>query len=245
MFSNQQSSNPILNAKVFRESSAGSTAMSINGVMNKSLIFLGITVLSAAFAWTNLQPGLMTTIVPVILALIVYFVTASSPHLASVTGPIYCVLEGVFLGVLSSAIETRFPGIVVNSVVLTFGVTFFMLMSYKNGYIRATPMLAKIVGAGFFAILLLSLTSIILSLFGSSLLMPLHEGGMIGIGYSLLIVGLTAFSLILDFDQIESSVNSGAPQNLEWWSAFGLMVTLIFLYYNILILLMKLQSSDD
>jgi len=245
MFSNQQSSNPVLNAKIFRESNTGSTVMSVNGVMNRSLIFLGITFLSAAYAWTNLAPGLMTTVVPVIAALIVYFITASSPHLASITGPIYCVLEGIFLGVVSSFFEMQFPGIVVNSIVLTFGVTFFMLMSYKNGYIKATPMLAKIVGAGFFAIILLSIASLILPMLGFGLLTPLHQGGVIGIGYSLFIVGLTAFSLILDFDQIESSVNSGAPKNLEWWCAFGLMITLIYLYLNILILLMKIYSSDD
>jgi uncharacterized YccA/Bax inhibitor family protein len=245
MFANQQSSNPVFKSAIFRESAAASDVMTMNGVVNKSLIFLMITIASATFAWNALPANFMTVSVPGIAGFIIAMIAFSSPQLASSLGAVYCVLQGIVLGVMSAIFEAMFPGIVINSIVLTFGVLFFMLMSYKNGYIRATPLLTKIVVGGLSAFIILSLVSLVASLFGSNFFTPLHTGTPIGIGFSVLLVALAAFCLVLDFDQIENSIKMGAPKSVEWVSAFGLMVTLIFLYWQIITLLMKLQSSDD
>lgn len=237
-----------MNSQAFQQVGTGAATMTLQGVINKTLILLGVLVASAGLAWGNLatlQEHLMALSIGAFIGgMVLAFITYSKPEIASFTAPLYCILKGILLGVVSAFAEAMFPGIVINAIILTFGILFFMLMAYKNGYIRATPKLQKILMFGLGAYFFLIIANLIMGLFGSGI-PSIFGSGPIGIGFSVLIVAMAGFFLILDFDQIEQSIRAGAPKQLEWLSAFGLMVTLIWLYLEVLKLLMKLQSSDD
>ncbi len=171
----------------------------------------------------------------------VALVTAFKREWAPVTTPIYALLEGLFLGGLSLLYEQQFPGIVMNAVGLTFGTLAALLLAYRSGLIKATENFKLGIFAATGGIALLYLVSMGLGFFGIRI--PLiHGSGVIGIGFSLFVVGIAALNLVLDFDFIERGAESGAPKYMEWYGAFGLLVTLIWLYIEILRLLAKLQS---
>ena len=162
------------------------------------------------------------------------------------TAPIYAALEGVFLGALSQIIEMRFhvryPGIALQAVGLTAGVTFVMLFIYATGLIRVTDKLRSGIVMATGALCLFYLITMVMSFFGAQ--MPLvWSASPMGIGFSLLVVGLAAFNLLLDFDFIEKAAEYGAPKYMEWYGAFGLMVTLVWLYLEVLRLLRKLADQ--
>jgi uncharacterized YccA/Bax inhibitor family protein len=160
---------------------------------------------------------------------------------AIVTAPLYAVLEGLVLGGLSATFEARFPGIVIQAVGLTFGTLFALLLAYKSGVIKATENFKLGVVAATGGIALVYLAGFVLGFFGVSI--PyIHGSGTIGILFSLVVVVIAALNLVLDFDFIESGAASGAPKYMEWYAAFGLLVTLIWLYLEILRLLAKLRS---
>ena len=174
---------------------------------------------------------------------IVGLVTVCKKSWAVVTAPIYAVLEGLALGGLSALLEARFPGIVIQAVGLTSGTLFGLLVLYKSGIIKATANFERGIVAATGAIALVYIATLLLSLFGASV--PyIHEGGFIGIGFSLFVVAIVALNLVLDFDFIEKGASSGAPKYMEWYAAFGLMVTLIWLYIEILDLLADMQDDD-
>jgi uncharacterized YccA/Bax inhibitor family protein len=157
------------------------------------------------------------------------------------TAPIYALLEGLFLGGISAIFEAQYPGIVIQAVSLTFGTLFCLLLAYRSGIIKVTENFKLGVAAATGGIALIYLATLVLGLFGVR--MPfIHESGLIGIGFSLFVVVIAALNLVLDFDFIESGAKSGAPKYMEWYAAFGLMVTLIWLYIEILRLLAKLRS---
>jgi uncharacterized YccA/Bax inhibitor family protein len=176
----------------------------------------------------------------IVLALVTY----SKPQWAHITAPLYCAAKGIVLGSFSMIAEARYPGIAVNAMVLTFGILGTMLTAYKTGFVRATPKLQQMVSYGLMAYFGLFLFSMIASLFGANIA-PLFHQGPIAIGISLLVVALGAFCLVMDFDEIEQGARQGLPKEYEWLGAFGLMVTLIWLYMEVLRLLMILNSSDD
>ncbi|HEX9723391.1 MAG TPA: Bax inhibitor-1/YccA family protein, partial [Vicinamibacteria bacterium] len=158
-----------------------------------------------------------------------------------VTVPIYALLEGLFLGAISSMFEQMYPGIVIQAVGLTFGTLFALLFAYKSGLIKATENFKLGVVAATGAVALIYMASIVLSFFGTSI--PyIHESGTIGILFSLAVVVIAALNLVLDFDFIETGAERGAPKYMEWYGAFGLLVTLIWLYLEMLRLLSKLNS---
>jgi uncharacterized YccA/Bax inhibitor family protein len=160
-----------------------------------------------------------------------------------VTAPVYAVLEGLFLGGISAFYEAQFQGIVIQAVGLTFGTLAALLLAYKSGMIRATENFKLGVAAATGGIMLVYLVSLGMSFFGMR--MPyLHESGPLGIGISVFIVVIAALNLVLDFDFIEQGAAQGAPKYMEWYAAFGLLVTLIWLYLEILRLLSKLRSRD-
>jgi len=162
---------------------------------------------------------------------------------APVTAPMYALTEGFFLGAISAIFEHRFPGIVMQAVMLTFGTLFALLFAYRSGLIKATENFKLGVVAATGGIALVYLASIVLSFF--DIRVPfIHESGVIGIGFSLFVVVIAALNLVLDFDFIESGVEQKAPKYMEWYGAFGLMVTLVWLYVEFLRLLSKLQSRN-
>jgi uncharacterized YccA/Bax inhibitor family protein len=160
---------------------------------------------------------------------------------APVTAPLYALVEGFFLGSISAVYELRFDGIVFQAVLLTFGTLFALLMAYRSGLIKATENFKLGVVAATGGIALVYLASIVLGFFGINI--PLiHESGIVGIGFSLFVIVIAALNLVLDFDFIENGVEQGAPKYMEWYGAFGLMVTLVWLYIEFLRLLSKLNS---
>lgn len=256
-----RSANPALGDKVFTPaySATGTDVMTLQGTVNKTIIGILLTVAAAYWSWNNpaimAKPMMMigAAIGGFIIAMIITFKKTTAPVLT----PVYAIVEGFFLGAISLfyAISTSADpaavmageaapntSLVFNAVSLTFGTLFCLLMAYKSGLIKATENFKLGVVAATGAIFVVYLISMVMSFFGAS--MPyLHDSGPIGIGISLVIVVVAALNLVLDFDFIENAADSGsAPKYMEWYGAFGLLVTLIWLYLEMLRLLSKIQS---
>lgn len=243
-----RSGNPALNAhsfETFRIEEADAR-MSIEGTTMKTGILLFLAIVGAAISWTQVAAGgapMPWMAGGAIGGLLFAVVTVFKPTWAPVTAPIYALLEGLFLGAVSLVFEAQFPGIATQAVMLTFGTLLCMLLAYGTGLIRATEKFKIGIVAATGGIMLVYIVSLVLSFFNVSI--PLiHSSGWIGIGFSLFVVVIAALNLVLDFDFIETGVERGAPKYMEWYGAFGLMVTLVWLYLEILRLLAKLQSRD-
>ena len=244
-------SNPTLTPSSF--SNAGPVtaegAMTINGAVTKTAILTCLVVASATWVWSSISSGnpseLVTIaasggwIVGLIAGLIVSFVPRSAPWLS----PLYAVGQGCFLGMISNMYEKQFHGIVLTSVLLTCGVLFAMLAAYTTGLLRPTAKFQAMVIAATGGICIVYVLSMVLGIFGIHI-PGIFGNGMVGIGFSLLVVGIAALNFIIDFGIIEEGAAHGAPKYMEWYSAFGLLVTLIWLYLEILRLLSKLRSRD-
>ena len=243
-----RTANPALNDKTFQNISTATAAdaMTINGTVNKTGIMLLLLIASAAYTWSQFIEGnvdslSMWMIVGIIGGLVVAFVTVFKKTWAPVTAPLYAVFEGFALGGISAILESSYPGIVIQAVALTFGTAGCLLLAYKSGVIKATENFKLGVFAATGGIALIYFVGWIMSFFGSGI--PyIHENGLIGIGFSLVVVVIAALNLVLDFDFIEKGAEHGAPKFMEWYAAFGLLVTLIWLYFEILRLLSKLNS---
>ena len=254
-----RSGNPALKDNTFLDLGSGTLvtgdagAMSLNGTVNKTALLLVITLVGAMFSWsqaaTALAAGDTGMLMPYalggaiggfIVALVTIFKKAWSP----VTAPLYAGLEGLFLGAVSAIFEMRYPGIVMQAVGLTFGTLAALLMAYRSGLIKATENFKLGVVAATGGIALLYLVNIGMRLFGFEGMGFIHEGSTIGILFSVGVVIVAALNLVLDFDFIENGVEQQAPKYMEWYAAFGLLVTLVWLYLEILRLLGKLQSRD-
>lgn len=247
-----KSGNPVISQKAFDKArvQSGSDVMTIRGTMNKFGFMFLMVLAAASFTWSlfyqnvNVMPWAFgAAIGGFVLALVMTFKPAWSPYLA--LG--YALLEGLFLGAVSALFNAAFaesyPGIVMQSVLLTLGTCGAMYAFYHFGIIRATNTFKKVVITATAGIALFYLISMVLRLFGVQ--MPyLHDNGLIGIGISVFIVAIAALNLILDFDRIEQGAACGAPKYFEWYSAFGLLVTIVWLYLEILRLLSKLASRD-
>jgi len=234
--------NPALKESTFRgvPRAVGEEAMTLQGTVNKTGISLLILLAAAAFVWNsaNPQPFILIGLVGgLVTALVTVFKNTAAP----VTTPLYAAFEGLLLGGVSLMFETRYPGIVINAVALTFGTLAVLLIAYSSGLIRPSENFKLGIFAATGAVGLLYLVSIVMGFFGKSI--PyIHESGPIGIAFSLFVVGLAALNLVLDFDFIERGAAMGAPKYMEWLGAFGLLVTLVWLYLEILRLLAKLQD---
>ena len=248
-----RSSNPALNDRVFRQLSqtrTQSTAMTIGGVANKTLLLIVLASLPAFWMWgkwSGVHPAeAVAAVQPFMLGgmlggFALALVTIFKREWAMVTAPLYALVEGFFLGAISITFDARFPGIVLPAVSLTFGVTFVMLGLYRSRAIRVTNKLRMGVFAATGAIALMYILSMVLSFFGIQV--PLiHSGGPLGIAFSLFVVGVAAFNLLMDFDAIERGAADGIPQVYEWFFAFGIIVTLVWMYLEMLRLLSKLRN---
>ncbi|MFC1588520.1 Bax inhibitor-1/YccA family protein [Planctomycetota bacterium] len=245
-----QSSNPALNVKIFDKERAFQSAdrMTMEGTVMKSGFLLVIVVLGAAWIWYKTGSGQITgaAVQPwlygsLAVGFLLAIVTIFKPSIACYTAPLYALAEGVLLGLLSYIMEMFFPGIVMQAVGLTFAIFLCMLAAYGFQVLRATERFKKGVVSATAAIFLVYLVSFILRFFGMQV--PyIHSGGIIGIGFSLFVVGIAALNLILDFDFIEQGAQKGAPKYMEWFGAFSLLVTLVWLYIEILHLLAKMRD---
>jgi uncharacterized YccA/Bax inhibitor family protein len=238
-----RTSNPALNERAFRTQPAVGEAMTVQGTVNKTGVLLLCVVVTAAWTWGMAHSETPDAVLPWMLGglvggLLTAFVTIFKKEWSALTSPIYALLEGLVLGGISALFERSYPGIAVQAVGLTFGVLFVMLIAYKTGIIRATEKFKIGVIAATGGIALLYLVEIVLSFFHVQVPM-INQSGPIGIAFSAFVVIIAALNLVLDFDIIETGARLGAPKYMEWYGAFGLMVTLIWLYLEILRLLAK------
>lgn len=242
-----RSGNPTLSDKVFeKHQSYNEERMTIGGTVNKSFMTLALLLAGASVSWSMyfqgydvLKYALGGAVLAFVLALVVSFKPTSAPYLV----PVYAVLEGVFLGSLSATYESAFNGITLQAALITISIFLGLLLAYKSGMIKATENFKLGVFAATAGIALVYLFSFILGFFGITV--PyLHSNDLIGIGISVFIVIIAALNLVLDFDFIENGAQQGAPKYMEWYGAFGLTVTLVWLYLEVLRLLAKLASRD-
>jgi len=239
-----KSGNPALNKKTFenlRTSSDG--VMTLDGAVNKTAISMGILLLAAYYTYSNaiMDYILIGFIGGFILAIVTIFKKEWSPT----TVPIYAVLEGLALGGISKMYADAFePGIVPQAIMLTLGILFALLFAYKSKIIQATENFKLGVFAATAGIGIVYLVSFLMSLFGGVGLpvMDPTNASMLSIGFSLFVVVIASLNLVMDFDFIEQGAANGAPKYMEWYGAFGLLVTLIWLYLEILRLLAKISS---
>jgi len=248
-----RTANPALSAKSFGGFvgvRSDAPAMTIQGAVNRTAILLAVVMVAALWPWrlffrtgdpTQLFPYLaIGSIAGFVLALVTIFKKDWSP----VTAPIYAGCEGLVLGSLSALFEARYPGIAFQATALTLGVLAVLLIAYKTGAIKATEKFRMGVFAATGAVCVVYMLSFVLRMFGVE--MPfLHSTGTVGIGISLVIVVIAALNLVLDFDFIEQGAARGAPRFMEWYAAFGLLLTLVWLYLEILRLLARLASRRD
>jgi uncharacterized YccA/Bax inhibitor family protein len=162
---------------------------------------------------------------------------------APFTAPVYAILQGLFIGGFSLIMEQRFPGLVLQAVMLTFGVMFALLAAYQSRIIRPSQTFKSVIVGATFGIMVVYLVSMVLQLFFHTGISMINDSGPIGILFSLVVVGIAALNLVLDFDFIENGVASGAPKWMEWYAAFGLTVTLVWLYIEVLRLLAKMRRN--
>lgn len=249
-----RSSNPVLSEKIFRKSGVAadsSQVMTVNGTVNKIFIMLLLVVLGAGYTWKFMQAGNVSTMttylwVGAIGGFITALVTVFKPHWSPVSAPIYAVLEGLFLGGISAFFnaQPQFHNIVLNAVALTFGTLFALLFVYRTGIIKVTNKFRLGVVAATGGIAVAYFLSIILGFFGINIGFLSFGGGTFGIIVSLVVIVVAALNLILDFDFIENAARAQAPKYMEWYGAFGLIVTLVWLYIEFLRLLARFSSRS-
>ena len=250
-----RSGNPVLNDKTFTRhiDLTGDDRMTLMGTVHKTAALLILLVLAASYTWSLVMgvnaegqlvaaPGIFGYMIGgAIGGLIFALITCFKPTWAPITAPLYAAAQGLFIGAISAFAESRFPGIVLQAVGLTFGTLFALLGAYRSGLIKATENFKLGVCAATGGIMLIYLATFILGIFGVHIPF-IHGSGLFGIGFSAFVVVIAALNLVLDFDFIENGADHGAPKYMEWVGAFGLMVTLVWLYIEILHLLMKLRS---
>ena len=247
-----KSSNPTLSEKIFNRSIETSSegVMTVRGVMNKFGFILLMMMAAAAYTWHAFEQGQNVNgylwggaIGGLIVAVIMSFKPTTSPYLA----PLYGLLEGLFVGALSVTINFAFrasyPGIVLQAVVLTFGAAIAMFLLYNFRVIKVTERFRSVVFTATAGIAIFYLIAMVLGMFGINIGF-LHEGSLLGIGFSLVVIVIAALNLIMDFDMIERGAEMGAPKHMEWFCAFGLLVTIVWLYIEMLRLLSKIGGRN-
>ena len=246
-----RTANPALSAKTFQNLDRTNSTMTIHGTVNKCFVLIALVFGAAFFTWQSVFPFgwsedavpqipgwyFVSIIVGFIISLVIIFKKTTAPVLT----PIYALIEGATLGVLSSFFEARYPGIVIQAVMCTFGTFGALLVAYKSGMIKATENFKLGVVAATGGIAIVYMIDLVLMFFGTRVPF-IHESGTIGILISVAITIVAALNLVLDFDFIEQGAEQGAPKFMEWYAAFGLLVTLIWLYLEMLRLLSKARK---
>lgn len=247
-----RSSNPVLQDDTFAgngyRSSLAAETMTIHGVVFKTLFLILFALLTAGWTWSKFfesggNPASVSALVTIgaIGGFILAIVTTFKPAWASVTAVFYALFEGLLIGGISAMMEAQFSGIVIQATGLTFGTLVAMLLAYQAGIVRATEGFKMGVVAATGGIALVYIATMVLGFFGVQV--PFIFGnGLAGIGFSLFVVVIAALNFVIDFDFIEQGQAKGAPKYMEWYGAFALMVTLIWLYIECLRLLSKMRS---
>ena len=238
-----RTANPALNEKAFQGQVTLGDAMTLQGTVNKTGVLLLCVVAASAWTWGLSHSPAPEAAIPWMMGglfggLIVAFATIFKKQWARFTAPLYALLEGLVLGGISAFFEKAYPGVAFQAVGLTFGTLFVLLLAYKTGVIRATQGFKIGVIAATGGIAVFYLAEMVLGFFHVQV-PAINGSGPWGIVFSLFVVVIAALNLVLDFDMIETGVRMGAPKYMEWYGAFGLMVTLIWLYLEILRLLAK------
>jgi uncharacterized YccA/Bax inhibitor family protein len=242
-----KTSNPALNENTFKgEAAVAGEPMTLQGTVNKTGVLLLCVVATAAWTWGIAhsqapQAALPWMIGGLVGGLVFSLVTIFKKEWAPITAPIYALCEGLALGGISALLEMQYPGIAIQAMGLTFAVTAVMLVLYTSGVLRATPKFTVGVIAATGGIFVLYMVDLVLGMFGHHVPL-LNSSGPWGIAISVAIVIIAALNLILDFDFVETGVHANAPKYMEWYGAFGIMVTLVWMYLEILRLLSKIRD---
>lgn len=241
-----RSSNPAFRSEYFQSTAAAGQVMTVQGTINKIAFLMLLLIASGSFTWKMALEGVASLQSMMYLGifggLITALFTVFSPRNARFSAPIYAVFEGLALGGISGLFHLAYHGIVLNAVMLTLATMFGMLFLYKTGIVKPTERFKAGVMSATMGVCFAYLFSFILSMFG--LASPIHATGGVGIIISLVVVVIAALNLILDFDMIVKGAESGAPEHMEWYGAFGLLVTLVWLYLELLRLLAAMQRRD-
>ncbi|WP_179030967.1 Bax inhibitor-1/YccA family protein [Paenibacillus kribbensis] len=243
-------SNPVLRDDIFLredEREVSEQRMTIGGTVNKTLLLIVLLIVSGSITWYMNDQGIIEVLSMMTaglfgmagMALAIFFFPKTAPLLS----PIYAIFSGFALGGISAYMEYEYPGIVANAILLTVGILLLMLFMYTQRIIKVTRGFISFVVLCTLAIALVTLVDFILNFFGMNV--PyIHETGWLGIGISLFVVIIAALNLLVDFNFIEEQTEQGAPKYMEWYGAFGLLVTLVWLYVRILELLSKFSKED-
>ncbi len=236
-----RSGNPVLSKSTFSSAREHSETMTINGTVNKTAICLFLMVGTGYLTFNSINPGIL--IACGIGGFVVAIVTVFKKEWAPITVPLYAILEGGLLGGVSFMYNSLYDGIVTNAIFLTVGILLSLLVAYRSGYIKPTENFKLGIFAATGGIAIIYLINFVMGFFGSSMgIMQIDNASPMSIGFSIVVVIIAALNLVLDFDFIEEGSEKGAPKYMEWYGAFGLLVTLIWLYLEILRLLAKLNS---
>jgi uncharacterized YccA/Bax inhibitor family protein len=243
--------NPAMNEAVYERAGRDYTStsvMTVEGTAVKTALLMGILLVAAAYTWTQAGAGSNAVSYGLLMAgsiggLLTAMLTIFIPRISPFTAPVYAALQGLFLGAVSAVFEAMYPNIVIQAVGLSIGVLAVMLFVYATGIIRATQKFKIGLIAATGAVFLVYLVDMVISWFGTRVPF-IHENGLMGIGFSLVVVVIAALNLILDFDFIEQGAKRQAPKYMEWYGGFSLLVTLIWMYLEILRLLSKLTGNS-
>lgn len=256
-----RSNNPALNSKILSKAQSYGVgeSMTIAGTVNKCFILLFLSLITASWVWSkfmqpitpftdpaevaqSMGPAVPFVMFGGIIGFVLVLVTIFKLQWSPVTAPLYALCEGFVLGGISAIMERQYPGIAFQAVALTFGTLFALLTAYRSGMIKVTDKFRRGLFTVFGAIMVVYVVGWVMSFFGKAI--PLiHEGGPVGIIFSLVVVCVAALMLVMDFDMIERFSGSGAPRYMEWYGAMSLMITLVWLYFEILMLLAKLRGG--
>lgn len=237
-------SNPMLNSRVTENVILDSAPMTVQGAINKTLILLGIVVLFASVIWNIMGQGFLDkaqllAVVSAICGFVLALITIFNPKQSKITAPAYAVCEGLLVGAVSKAYEVAYGGIVLDAVSITLLALFSMLALYKFKVIQATATFRKVIVTSTLAVAIFYIAGLIGMLFGHP--MTIFNGSIIGIVVSFVICAIAAFNFILDFDFIDQGAKNNLPDYFEWYGGFGLLVTVIWLYFELLRLLAQLR----
>ena len=240
-------SNPMFRTQVMENTLELEKPMTVQGTINKTLLFIAIAILSGAYTWSLCLKGYadkvgMLVTASAIMGLILAIVTAFKPQAARITGGVYAVFEGVVLGGVSYMYEALYGGIVIQAIGITIIALASMLFLYTTGIIKATEKFRKVIIVSTAAIMIYYLISFVMAFMGHPA--TIFNGGLVGIGISLVFCVIACLNFILDFDFIEKGAQAGAAGYYEWYGAFGLMVTIVWLYLEVLRLLAQLNRRS-
>ena len=238
-----RSGNPVLTSKAFSIKDDYADKMTIEGTVNKTFLLLTLVMGSGYFAWNYLYASLYLAVPAALLGVIFMFLIFYNKKWIPYLAPLYAICQGIVMGMFSYYFNTLYEGIAITAISYTFCILFGLLSIYRLGLIKPTENFKLGVGAATFGIMLIYIVDIIMGYFGTGIPMnDINNSSMTSIGFSVFVIIIASMNLVVDFDFIEEGAEKGAPKYMEWYGAFGLMVTLIWLYFEILKLLAKMNS---